>query len=123
MLLIACSAVTTISADSSAAPQKKPETVIFTLNAIIQKFGQNEGQVYSVNRNPNTNIIESSIKIVPFRCSANRIQNECCGHQLSERGTFGIPVPACSARQQRVVLTEGDNQQRHESKHAAYSHQ
>ena len=76
MLLIACSAVATISADSSAAPQKKPETVIFTLNAIIQKFGQNEGQVYSVNRNPNTNIIESSIKIVPFRCSANRIQND-----------------------------------------------
>ena len=76
MLLIACSAVTTISADPSAAPQKKPETVIFTLNAIIQKFGQNEGQVYSVNRNPNTGIIESSIKIVPFRCSANRIQND-----------------------------------------------
>ena len=76
MLLIACSAVTTISADSSAAPQKKPETVIFTLNAIIQKFGQNEGQVYSVNRNPNTGIIESSIKIVPFHCSANRIQND-----------------------------------------------
>ncbi len=76
MLLIACSAVTTISADPSAAPQKKPETVIFTLNTIIQKFGQNEGQVYSVNRNPNTGIIESSIKIVPFRCSANRIQND-----------------------------------------------
>ena len=76
MLLIACSAVTTISADPSAAPQKKPEIVVATLNAIIQKFGQNEGQVYSVNRNPNTNIIESSIKIVPFRCSANRIQND-----------------------------------------------
>ena len=76
MLLIACSAVTTISADSSAAPQKKPETVIFTLNAIIQKFGQNEGQVYSVNRDPNTGIIESSIKIVPFHCSANRIKND-----------------------------------------------
>lgn len=76
MLLIACSAVTTISADSSAAPQKKPEIVIATLNAIIQKFGQNEGQVYSVNRNPNTGIIESSIKIVPFRCSANHIQND-----------------------------------------------
>ena len=76
MLLIACSALTTISADPLAAPQKKPETVIFTLNAIIQKFGQNEGQVYSVNRNPNTGIIESSIKIVPFRCSANHIQND-----------------------------------------------
>ncbi len=76
MLLIACSAITTISADSSATPQKKPEIVVATLNAIIQKFGQNEGQVYSVNRNPNTGIIESSIKIVPFRCSANHIQND-----------------------------------------------
>ena len=69
MLLIACSAITTISANPSASPQKKPENVIFTLNAIIQKFGQKEGQVYSVNRNPNTGIIESSTKIVPFRCS------------------------------------------------------
>ena len=68
MLLIACSAITTASADPSAAPQKKPESVIATLNAIIYKFGQNEGQVYSVNRNPNTGIIESSIKIVPFHC-------------------------------------------------------
>lgn len=76
MLLIACSAFITISADPSAAPQKKPETVIFTLNTIIQKFGLNEGQVYSVNRNPNTGIIESSIKIVPFHCSANHIQND-----------------------------------------------
>ena len=76
MLLIACSTVATISADPSAAPQKKPELVIFTLNAITQKFGQNEGQVYSVNRDPNTGIIESSIKIVPFHCSANRIKND-----------------------------------------------
>lgn len=76
MLLIACSAITTISADPSAAPKKKPESVIFTLNAIIQKFGLNEGQVYSVNRNPNTGIIESSTKIVPFHCKANHIQND-----------------------------------------------
>ena len=76
MLLIACSAITTISADPSAAPKKKPESVIFTLNAIIQKFGQNEGQVYSVNRNPNTGIIESSTKIVPFHCKANHMQND-----------------------------------------------
>ena len=76
MLLIACSAITTISADPLAAPQKKPESVILTLNAIIQKFGQNEGQVYSVNRNPNTNIIESSTKIVPFHCSLNPIRND-----------------------------------------------
>ena len=76
MLLIVSSAITTISADPSAAPKKKPESVIFTLNAIIQKFGQNEGQVYSVNRNPNTGIIESSTKIVPFHCKANHMQND-----------------------------------------------
>ena len=76
MLLIACSAITTINADSSAAPKKKPESVIFTLNAIIQKFGLNEGQVYSVNRNPNIGIIESSTKIVPFHCKANHMQND-----------------------------------------------
>ena len=76
MLLIVCSAVTTASADPTAAPQKKPESVIATLNAIIQKFGTNQGQTYSVNRNPNTGIIESSIKIVPFRCSTNQMQND-----------------------------------------------
>ena len=76
MLLIACSAITTISADPSAAPQKKPESVIATLNAIINKFGQNEGQVYSMNRNPNTGIIESSTKIVPFRCLAISDKND-----------------------------------------------
>ena len=76
MLLIACSATVTISADPSAAPQKKPESVIATLNAIIQKFGNSSGQTYSVNRNPNTGIIESSIKIVPFRCSTNAMQND-----------------------------------------------
>lgn len=76
MLLIACSATVTVSADPSAAPQKKPESVIATFNAIIHKFGNNSGQTYSVNRNPNTGIIESSIKIVPFRCSTNAMQND-----------------------------------------------
>ena len=76
MLLIACSATVTISADPSAAPQKKPESVIATLNAIIHKFGNSSGQTYSVNRNPNTGIIESSIKIVPFQCPVNKMQND-----------------------------------------------
>ena len=76
MLLIACSATVTISADPSASAQKKPSYVIATLNAIIQKFGNSSGQTYSVNRNPNTGIIESSIKIVPFRCSTNAMQND-----------------------------------------------
>jgi hypothetical protein len=76
MLLIACSAITTASADFTATPQKKPTNVIFTLNAIIQKFGMNEGQIFSVNRNPNTGIMESSTKIVPFSCPTNDIKND-----------------------------------------------
>ena len=76
MLLLACSAIITVNAYETATPQKKPENVIFVLNAIINKFGQNEGQVYSVNRNPNTGIIESSTKIVPFSCPANAMKND-----------------------------------------------
>ena len=76
LLLILCSTIITVNADPLANPQKKPENVIYTLNAIINKYGLNEGQVYSVNRNPNTGIIESSTKIVPFRCSANSMQND-----------------------------------------------
>ena len=67
MLLIACSAITTASADpTAAAPQKKPEQVIAQLNYVANTHGEREGQVYSVEKNPNTGIIESSIRIVPI---------------------------------------------------------
>ena len=73
MLLIACSAITTISADPTAAtPQKKPEAVIAMLNDIIKRFGQATDQVYSVSRNPNTNQIEYSIKITKFIANVKR---------------------------------------------------
>lgn len=71
MLLIACSAITTVSAQqrSQASPQKaKPENVIKSLEFIIDLFGQKAGQTYSVEKNPNTGIIESSERIVPFTC-------------------------------------------------------
>ena len=71
MLLIACSAITTASADpTAAAPQKKPENVIRIMNTLIDKFGAKERQIYSVNRNPNTGVIESSIRAVTFYCDA-----------------------------------------------------
>jgi len=71
MLLIACSAITTASADpTAAAPQKKPENVIRIMNTLIDKFGAKERQIYSVNRNPNTGAIESSLRAVTFYCDA-----------------------------------------------------
>ena len=71
MLLIACSAITTASADpTAAAPQKKPENVIRIMNTLIDRFGAKERQIYSVNRNPNTGTIESSLRAVTFYCDA-----------------------------------------------------
>jgi len=71
MLLIVCSAITTASADpTAAAPQRKPENVIRIMNTLIDRFGAKERQIYSVNRNPNTGIIESSIRAITFYCDA-----------------------------------------------------
>ena len=71
MLLIACSIITTASADpTAAAPQRKPENVIRIMNTLIDRFGAKERQIYSVNRNPNTGIIESSIRAITFYCDA-----------------------------------------------------
>ena len=68
LLLIACSTIATIHAQSAANRQKRPEKVIATLNAIIDHFGEKVGQSFAINRNPNTGIIESSEKIAAFSC-------------------------------------------------------
>lgn len=64
MLLIACSAVTTASAQQKG----KPENVIKAFEFLIDLYGQKAGQTYSVEKNPNTGIIESSERIVAFTC-------------------------------------------------------
>ena len=71
MLLIACSAITTVNAQSKAtakASQNKPTNVIKSLEFIADLYGKKEGQTYSVTKNPNTNIIESSERVVNFTC-------------------------------------------------------
>lgn len=67
MLLIASSAVTTASAQQKA----KPENVIKSFEFLIDLYGQKAGQTYSVEKNPNTGIIESSERIVTFTCRKN----------------------------------------------------
>ena len=67
LLLIACSTLTAF-ADSSADQPKRPEKVIANLNTIIDLHGHKAGQSFAINRNPNTNIIESSEKIATFSC-------------------------------------------------------
>ena len=69
MLLIACSAITTASAQKKIYPNM-PQKVISALENVINLHGQNEGQTYSVSKNPNTNIIESKERIDPIAATA-----------------------------------------------------
>ena len=69
MLLIACSTITTISAQKKIYPNM-PQKVISALENVINLHGQNEGQTYSVSKNPNTNIIESKERIDPIAAMA-----------------------------------------------------
>ena len=68
MLLIACSAINTISADSTATPQKKAKSVIQSLEGIIAFYAKEGSQTLSVTKNPETGLIESSERIAPFTC-------------------------------------------------------
>ena len=68
MLLIACSAITTINADSTATPQKKAKSVIQSLEGIIAFHTKEGSQTLSVTKNPETGLIESSERIAPFTC-------------------------------------------------------
>ena len=73
MLLIACSAITTISADPTATPQKKAKSVIQSLNGVISFYAQEGNQTLSVTKNPETGLIESSECIAPFTCEKEQL--------------------------------------------------
>ena len=75
MLLIACSAVTTASAQQKG----KPENVIKAFEFLIDLYGQKAGQTYSVEKNPNTGIIESRERIVAFTCKKSEPYSEMMG--------------------------------------------
>ena len=67
LLLIVCSILTTIHAQQRAKSQQTTPIHVKTLfNDIIKNWGNADGEVYSVNKNPNTNLIESSVKITWF---------------------------------------------------------
>ena len=68
LLLIACSTIATIHAQQRVKnqPQTTPIHVKELFNNIIHHFGNPSDEVYSVNKNPNTNLIESSVRITYF---------------------------------------------------------
>ena len=68
MLLIACSAITTINAQQRVKKQTQttPIHVKTLFNDIIMTWGNPSDEVFSINKNPNTNLIESSVRITYF---------------------------------------------------------
>ena len=70
MLLIASSVVTTANAQERLKPTiaSNPNNVIKAFEFLIDLYGQKAGQTYSVEKNPNTGIIESRERIVAFTC-------------------------------------------------------
>ena len=88
MLLIISSAVTPTLGQSKSKTQKKdyhlvigdnkeyqyPLRVFRKLRTIRDQFGKKVGQVYSVIKNPNTGIIESSERITHFSCSVEELK-------------------------------------------------
>ena len=84
MLLIACSAITTVSADSAATPQKKAESVIQSLEGVIAFYAQEGSQTLSVTKNPETGLIESSERIVPFTCEKEQLWTIPIGFEHDE---------------------------------------
>ena len=71
MLLIACSATLTASAQQKAKNDNTPYNVKALFWDLIKSWGNPSPEVYSVNRNPNTNKIESSVKITYFVANVN----------------------------------------------------
>lgn len=67
LLLIACSTIATIHAQQRAKGQQTTPIHVKTLfNDIIMTWGNPSDEVYSINKNPNTNLIESSVRITYF---------------------------------------------------------
>lgn len=67
LLLIACSTIATIHAQQRAKGQQTTPIHVKTLfNDIIKTWGAPSDEVFSINKNPNTNLIESSVRITYF---------------------------------------------------------
>src|SRR5574344_1905112 len=67
LLLIACSTIATIHAQQRAKGQQTTPIHVKTLfNDIIKTWGAPSDEVFSINKHPNTNLIESSVRITYF---------------------------------------------------------
>ena len=103
MLLLACTAMITTKAQTDRTQQdNKPVHVIKELNFTINKYGLKDGQTYSLKKNPNTNLIESSEQIVHFSFDKRLIQRL---HLIRNAFTMDEPVSY-----QLLHLTPGNDE-------------
>lgn len=103
MLLLACTAMATTKAQTDRTQQdSKPVHVIKELNFTINKYGLKDGQTYSLKKNPNTNLIESSEQIVHFSFDKRLIQRL---HLIRNAFTMDEPVSY-----QLLHLTPGNDE-------------
>ena len=132
MLLITCSAIATY-AQQSGKSQTTPTHVIELFNDIINDFGQTSDQIYSVQKNPNTNQLESSVRIVKFaafidepfgekkKLSIDRIvdcftQDEPVSYQIQhlspgQKEVFGINMKTTNGKANKHYLVRTSTQQ------------
>ena len=77
LLLIACSTILSANAQKRIQPvvASNPNHVIERLNKIITDWGANGEQVYSVHRNPNTNLLQSKVRVVNFHLKKSDFDN------------------------------------------------
>ena len=85
MLLIACSATATISAQQKGKQDNVPYNVKALFHSIITTWGD-PNEVYSVNKNPETNQIESSVRITTFSADNDKFPHMAGKTYLNTNG-------------------------------------
>ena len=108
MLLIACSAITTISAQQKGKQDNVPYNVKALFGDIIQTWGSPNG-VYSVNKNPETNQIESSVRITSFSADNDKFPHMAGKTYLNTIGISRAFTSDEPKSYQILHLSPGDN--------------
>ena len=107
LLLIVSSVITINAQRTKSQAQITPTHVKALFSDIIKNWGSPSDEVFSVNRNPNTNLIESS-----RQCPVCNCRQEVAEPQRHQRGIQDRRADILSAAksvtwQQRVLLAEG----------------
>ena len=114
MLLIACSAITTVSAESTANAQQKgkQDNVPYNVKSLFWTISQTWGspnEVYSVNKNPETNQIESSVRITTFSADNDKFPHMAGKTYLNTTGISEAFKKDEPKSYQILHLSPGDN--------------